>query len=99
MRQVPYASTVGSLMYVILCTKVDIGYVVGVVSSYQSNTGLDHWVAMKHILKYLRRMRNHMLVYYGRDLIPIGYTNFDFQLDKDSHKSTSGFVFTLVVEP
>ena len=36
-----------------------------------------------------------MLVYSGRKLIPIGYTNFDFQLDRDSRKSTSGAVFTL----
>jgi len=34
-----------------------------------------------------------MLVYSGRDLIPIGYTDSDFQSDKDSRKSTSGSVF------
>ena len=34
-----------------------------------------------------------MLVYFGRDMIPIGYTDFDFQLDKDSRKSTSRSVF------
>ena len=36
-----------------------------------------------------------MLVYSGRDLIPIGYTDSDFQSDIDSRKSTSGSVFTL----
>ena len=94
MRQVPYASTVGNLMYVMLCKRPDIYYVVGVVSCYQSNPGLDHWEAVKHILKYLRRTKNYMLAYSGRDLIPIGYIDFDFQSDNDSHKSTSGSVFT-----
>ena len=93
MRHIPYASAVGSLMYAMLCTRPDICYAVGVVSRYQSNLGLDHWVAVKHILKYLRRTRNYMLVYSGRDLIPIGYTDSDFQSDKDSRKSTSGSVF------
>ena len=36
-----------------------------------------------------------MLVYQSKDLIPIGYTDFDFQSDLDFRKSTSGYVFTL----
>lgn len=35
-----------------------------------------------------------MLVYHGRDLIPVGYTDSDFQSDKDSRKSIFGSVFT-----
>ena len=84
MRHIPYASTVGSLMYAMLCTRPEICYAEGVVSRYQSNPGLDHWVVVKHILKYLRRTRNYILVYSGRDLIHIGYTDSDFQSDKDS---------------
>ena len=36
-----------------------------------------------------------MLVYSGEDLMPLGYTDSNFQLDKDSRKSTSKLVFTL----
>ena len=36
-----------------------------------------------------------MLVYSGGDLNPIGYTDSDFQSDKDSRKSTSRSIFTL----
>ena len=36
-----------------------------------------------------------MLVYGCEDLIPIGYTDLDFQSDLDFRKSTSGCVFTL----
>ena len=36
-----------------------------------------------------------MLVYRCEDLIPIGYTDSDFQSDLDFKKSTSGCVFTL----
>ena len=32
MRQFPYASVVGSLMYVMLCTRPDICYLVGIVN-------------------------------------------------------------------
>ena len=95
MRRVPYASVVGNLMYAMLCTRPDICYAIGIVSRYQSNPGLAHWIEVKHILKYLRRTRNYMLIYSGADLNPIGYTDFDFMSDKDSRKSTSGSVFTL----
>ena len=33
-RQVPYASTMGSLMYAMLCTRPDICYSIGMVSRY-----------------------------------------------------------------
>ena len=36
-----------------------------------------------------------MLVYHSDELVPIGYTDSDFQSDMDSRKSTSGNVFTL----
>ena len=36
-----------------------------------------------------------MLVYHSEDLIPIGYTDSDFQSYLDFRKPTSGCVFTL----
>ena len=95
MKAVPYASAVGSLMYAMLCTRPDICFAVGMVSRYQSNPGQGHWTAVKHILKYLRRTRDYMLVYQADDLLPVGYTDSDFQSDRDNSKSTSGYVFTL----
>ena len=95
MKRIPYASGIGSLMYVMLCTRPDICYEVGIVSRYQSNPRMGRWIEVKHILKYLRKTRDYMLVYLGGDLNPIGYTDSDFQLDKDNLKSTSGSIFTL----
>ena len=67
----------GSLIYAMLYTRLDICFAVGIVSRFQS--GPDHWTAVKHIFKYLRRTRDNMLVYFGGDLIPVGYTDSDFQ--------------------
>ena len=61
MRGIPYALAVGSLMYIMLCTRPDIYFVMGVVSRYQSEPGEEHWIAVKHILKYLRRTRDYIL--------------------------------------
>ena len=39
MSKVPYASTIGSLMYAMVCTRPNIAYAVGVVSRYMSRLG------------------------------------------------------------
>ena len=36
-----------------------------------------------------------MLVFQDESLVPIGYTDSDFQSDRESIKSTSRYVFTL----
>ena len=47
MQKIPYASAVGSLMYVMVCTRLDIAHAVGVVSRFLSDPGKEHWAAMK----------------------------------------------------
>ena len=37
MSKVPYSSAIGSLMYAMMCTRLDICYVVGLASRFQSN--------------------------------------------------------------
>ena len=37
MTLVPYASTIGSLMYAMVCTRPDIAHALGVVSRYMAN--------------------------------------------------------------
>ena len=95
MAGVPYASAVGSLIYAMLCTRPDICFAIGMVSKYQSNPGSEYWTTVKHILKYLRRTKEYMLMYGGDELIRISYTDSDFMSNKDLRKSTSGHVFTL----
>lgn len=90
-----YALVVGSLMYVMLCIEPNIYNAAEVVSMYQSNSGLEHWIPMKHIFKYLKRTRDYMLVYSSGSLDTIGFTYLDFQKDFDSSKSTMSFVFSM----
>ena len=52
-------------------------------------------MTIKHILKYLRRTRDYMLVYHCIKLLSLEYTNSNFQSGRNFRKSTFGFVFTL----
>ena len=47
MSRVPYASAVGSLTYVMVCTRPDIAYAVGVLSKFMSKLGKENWIAVK----------------------------------------------------
>ena len=47
MRQVPYASAVGSLMYAMFCTRPDICYSVGMVSRYDIKSRTKTLVSCK----------------------------------------------------
>ena len=42
MSRVPYASAVGSLMYAMVCTRLEISHAVGVLSRFMSNTGKEN---------------------------------------------------------
>src|SRR4051812_29926826 len=85
-------------MYAILCTIPDIAYAVSLTSRYQSDPGVDHWTAVKNILKYLRRTKNMVLSYGGDEqLVVNGYTDASWNTDPDDSKSQSGYVFTLNV--
>ena len=53
MSCVPYANTVGCLMYEMVCTRPTISHVVGIVSKYMENLGKEHWNAVKWVLRYL----------------------------------------------
>jgi hypothetical protein len=37
MSRIPYANAVGSLMYAVVSTRIDISHAVGVVSRYMEN--------------------------------------------------------------
>ncbi|KAL0404280.1 UNVERIFIED_CONTAM: Retrovirus-related Pol polyprotein from transposon TNT 1-94 [Sesamum radiatum] len=92
---IPYASAVGSIQYVVQCTRPDVAYALSITSRYQACAGEAHWSAVKSILKYLRRTKDLFLIYGGGELILEGYSDASFQSDDDDAKSQSSFVFKL----
>ena len=96
MHKIPYASTVGSLIYAQICTHPDIAYIVGVLCRYLSNPRMDHWKAAKRVMRYLKRIKDHMLTYRRSDHLEIiGYSDSNFTGCQDSRKSTSGYIYML----
>ncbi|RVW78256.1 Retrovirus-related Pol polyprotein from transposon TNT 1-94 [Vitis vinifera] len=86
MSKVPYASAIGSLMYVMVCTRPDIAHAVGVVSKFISKPGKQHWEAVKWILRYLKGSLDTCLRFTGASLKLQGYIDADFAGDINSRK-------------
>jgi hypothetical protein len=65
MSNIPYASAICSIMYAMLCTRPDVFNALSLTSRYQSDPGVEHWPAVKNILKYLNRTKEMFFVYGG----------------------------------
>ena len=94
-NKVLYASAIGSLIYAMMYTRLDIAHIVGVMCRFMSRPGKQHWEAVKWILRYLRGLSDTCLCFTGTSLKLLGYVDVDFVGNIDSRKSTIEFVFTL----
>ena len=94
MWQYPYISLVGSLMYLAVTTRPDIAYAAGVLARFNSNPGLPHWQAAKHVLRYLKGTIDLKLTYQpsNSSQLFITYSDADHGGNPDNGKSTGGYV-------
>jgi hypothetical protein len=66
MAHVPYASSIGSIMYVMVCTRPDISHVVGVLSKCMLTPGKEHWTTFKRVFRYFCGTKDYFIFYQGR---------------------------------
>ena len=59
MKVIPYASVIGSIKYAKMCTRPIVYLAMSLAKGYNSDPGVDHWTAVKIIL---RRLRKYFLV-------------------------------------
>ncbi|XP_075479484.1 secreted RxLR effector protein 161-like [Primulina tabacum] len=95
MSQLEYSRVIGSLMYLMSCTRPDIAYAVSKLSRFTSNTGFEHSKEIIRLLRYLRYTRDHGLHCTRYHVVIEGYSDADCISNMKDSKSTSEFVFTL----
>ncbi|GKB93790.1 hypothetical protein Tco_0979927 [Tanacetum coccineum] len=98
MQNVPYASAVGFIMYVVKCTRSDVVFAQNIISRFQQNPGEPHWTAVKNILMYPHNTKDIFLVYRGdiiQELRVSCYTDAGYLTDADDLKFQTGYVFVL----
>jgi hypothetical protein len=89
-----YISVIGSLMYLAVTTRPDIAYAAGVLARFNFNSALSHWLAAKHVLRYLKGTVDYRIAYQPSDSPEpfITYSDADHGGNPDNGKSTEGYV-------
>jgi hypothetical protein len=94
MEVIPYRQVVGSLMYLMVCTRPDLASAVGILARYMQNPGRQHWEAAKRVLRYVQHSKKMGLHYRRKPTLEIvGFCDSDWGGDPDEKKSTTGYVF------
>ena len=97
MKTYPYRELIGKLLYLAIATRPDIAYTIGVLCRFVENPGMDHWLATKRVLRYLKGTINMRMV-YSRQSSPDLFTTFsdaDLSGNPDNSHSTGGFAICI----
>lgn len=90
-----YCQLINSLMYLVN-TKLEICFEVNTLSQYMMEPNRVHWVATKHVLRYLQGTMDYGLDYVRCDGVRlIGCTDSDWASSVNGRKSTSRCCFSL----
>ena len=91
-----YREMIGSLIYVMTATRPDLCYIVSKLSQYMSNPTVNHLIAVKHVLRYIRATLDQKLVFRKSDrlLSLVGFCDADWASSED-RKSMTGYGFML----
>jgi hypothetical protein len=94
-----YATAIGSLMYLMVGTRPDIAFALGMLSRFTAQPQSHHQVALQRLLRYIKATQSYRITYRSGQLI--GYTDADFggSVVTDGAYSTSGYVFQLAGAP
>ena len=95
----PYAEIVGSLLYLAVVSRPDIMYAVGVLTRHFKCPTYSSCKAACRVLTYISHHPTPGITYTGCKLDLQVYTDSDWASDKDTRRSTSGFVVLMAGRP
>ena len=92
-----YPEAVSSLVYIMTCTRPDICWVVTKLSQFLVAPMMGHWIALTHVLRYLKGTLYFELCYRtcNDGLRLIGYGAADWASSVDDRRSISGYCFSM----
>ena len=93
-----YREIVGSLIYLMTCTRPDLCYAVTYLSQHLSKRKKSHFGMAKQVLRYLKGTPNRCLKFVKTSQPKlVGYSDSDWAMSND-RRSISGYAFKLCNE-
>ena len=91
-----FQQQIGSLMYLMTQTRPDIAYSLGNLARYMSNLSKEHFLALSRLWAYLKRTKDLGLSFSpNKDIKLSSYCDSDWGGDKETRKSTTGYLFLI----
>src|SRR6266540_3511094 len=96
MADKPYQPVLGSVMWGQLVMCPDLSFAISLLSHFQADPGIEYWKNLLHVVGYIKNTIDYGLTYsWDADLTPLAYVDADYGGCRDTHHSTSGYVFTM----
>lgn len=89
-----YQSMVGSVMFLMLGSRPDLAFSCGLFSRYNNDPTEDHLEGLKKVFRYVNGTIDYGSTYGGETNFH-GFSDAAFVDDKDTGRSTSGYIFKL----
>lgn len=93
LNDVPYAQLVGSLMYLMVCTRPDLAYTLSVLTRFMAEDKHTeaHWDAAKRTLRYLQHSKTWGLTFKGQNKPMEAYCDASWADIRSNRHSTLGY--------
>jgi len=93
-----YQQLVGSLMYLMIGSRPDIGFAIVKLAQQMANPFNNHYRVGLHLCRYLLATHRYRLVYNGlSNKLLVAYSDSDWDQDHKHRKSTTGY-FTMLAQ-
>lgn len=99
MREIPYQSLIGGLLYLAISTRPDIAFAVSFLSQFNSFYNQTHWKAAKRVLRYLKGTKNYQIRYVRNGEELHGFVDADWASNLLDRHSFTGYAFIYASSP
>jgi hypothetical protein len=91
-----YQRYIGSIIYAIINIRLDTAFITAKLAQFMSDPATRYETAAKHLLRYIRSIKDTRIRYGPKDPNLVGYSDTDYASDKADRKSIIGNVFMLI---
>ena len=78
LEKAKYSAKVGSIIYTMVETHIDIAFVTSMVSKFANNPSSEHFHAIDQILRYMAGSQNRGIIFGGKEELKlVGYLDSD----------------------
>lgn len=95
LTEIPYQEVIGCLLYISQVTRPDISFAINMLSKYNSKPEMQHWLALKRVMRYLKGTQDYRLSYKQtpEETMTHGYCDADWASAGDDRRSCTGYTF------